>query len=73
MLHARNVPFLPGAFRPGPDEASQWVSLDFSDAGGHVGFVTGPFPGSLGWLPGRLLDFFASQLRGGVAGAIHGR
>ena len=26
--------------------------------GGHVGFVSGPFPGNLDWLPQRLLHFF---------------
>jgi predicted alpha/beta-fold hydrolase len=26
--------------------------------GGHVGFVTGPFPGNIGWLPIRLARFF---------------
>jgi predicted alpha/beta-fold hydrolase len=73
VLHARNDPFLPGEYLPAPDEVSKWVSLDFSDTGGHVGFVTGPFPGSLDWLPGRLLDFFESQPRGEPARAIHGR
>ena len=28
--------------------------------GGHVGFVTGPFPGSLDWMPKRLLHYFDS-------------
>jgi predicted alpha/beta-fold hydrolase len=29
--------------------------------GGHVAFVSGPFPGHIGWLPERLLHFFDHQ------------
>lgn len=60
VLNARNDPFMPGEVLPMPHEVSDRVTLDFPDAGGHVGFVTGPFPGRLAWLPGRVLDFFRS-------------
>jgi predicted alpha/beta-fold hydrolase len=42
------------------NDVSPWVSLDFSDQGGHVGFVTGPFPGNYHWLPRRVLSFLAA-------------
>ena len=58
LLHARNDPFLPGRFLPQSADVSPHVTLDYQDAGGHAGFVSGPFPGRLDWLPQRLLAFF---------------
>jgi predicted alpha/beta-fold hydrolase len=34
------------------------IVLEQPDEGGHVGFLTGPFPGRIEWLPRRLLHFF---------------
>jgi len=65
IINARNDPFMPGAVLPTPEQVSPLVTLDFPESGGHVGFVTGPFPGASGWLPQRLLDYFAA--RGGEA------
>ena len=39
-------------------DVSSAVKLEFPTHGGHVGFVTGPFPGHIDWLPQRLLHFF---------------
>jgi predicted alpha/beta-fold hydrolase len=58
LLNARDDPFLPAAALPAPDEVSKAVRLEFPDRGGHVGFVTAPFPGHIEWLPQRLLHFF---------------
>jgi predicted alpha/beta-fold hydrolase len=58
MLNARNDPFLPEAALPRADEISAAVTAEFPADGGHVGFVSAPFPGNLGWLPRRLLAFF---------------
>jgi hypothetical protein len=58
VLNARNDPFVPAASLPGPGEVSPDVLLDQPDEGGHVGFLSAPFPGDLEWLPRRLLDFF---------------
>jgi predicted alpha/beta-fold hydrolase len=58
MINARNDPFLPARALPLADEVSATVTLDFPAAGGHVGFVTGAFPGRLDWLPRRTMDFF---------------
>jgi predicted alpha/beta-fold hydrolase len=57
VLNARNDPFVPGDSLPGPDEVSEDVVLEQPDEGGHVGFLTGPMPGRLDWLPERLLAF----------------
>lgn len=61
VLNAKNDPFLPAAALPAADEVSPSVTLEFPDEGGHVGFVSGSFPGSLSWLPMRLLAFFDAQ------------
>jgi predicted alpha/beta-fold hydrolase len=67
VVHARNDPFHPEAHLPGPDEVSTAVELDFPETGGHVGFVSGRFPGTLAWLPDRLLVFFDEVMRPGAA------
>ncbi len=59
VLNARNDPFLPQSALPDPSETSDAVALEFPRAGGHVGFVTGKFPGRLDWLPRRIMEFFA--------------
>jgi len=58
VLNARNDPFVPEESLPIPTEASADVLLDQPGEGGHVGFLSGPFPGNVDWLPRRLLDFF---------------
>lgn len=58
LLNARNDPFLPENALPDADEVSSAVTLDFPREGGHVGFVSGPFPGNLSWLPQRVFAFF---------------
>jgi hypothetical protein len=60
MINARNDPFLPFEAMPPPDEVAQSVVLEQPDHGGHVGFVSGPFPGNLLWLPRRVLEFFGA-------------
>jgi len=57
VLNARNDPFVPGTSLPGPHEASADVLLEQPAEGGHVAFLTGRVPGSLDWLPARLLAF----------------
>jgi predicted alpha/beta-fold hydrolase len=63
VLNARNDPFLPGIHLP--TKAALSVVLEYPDTGGHVGFVAGPPPGRLDWLPRRILHFFdhASPIR----------
>ena len=60
VLNAVNDPFMPGEHLPQPDDASPEVVLDYQTSGGHVGFVSGPFPGRFEWLPRRLFGFFES-------------
>jgi predicted alpha/beta-fold hydrolase len=58
LINALNDPFFPETALPRADEVSGLVTLDFPHEGGHVGFITGRFPGSLDWLPNRILAFF---------------
>ena len=66
VINARNDPFLPARHLPRPMQVSGAIVLEQPADGGHVGFVSGPFPGHLRWLPERLLAFFAAA-QGGEA------
>ena len=55
---AQYDPFLAAGCLPTPRQASPWLRLEQPATGGHVGFVSGDFPGRLDWLPNRLLHFF---------------
>ncbi len=58
VLNARNDPFIPAQSLPGPSEVGPGVQLEQPEDGGHAGFPASPFPGNLGWLPSRLIQFF---------------
>ncbi|MGB6106192.1 MAG: alpha/beta fold hydrolase [Pusillimonas sp.] len=58
VLNARNDPFVPEPSLPGSHDCSPSVLLHQPAEGGHAAFVTGPFPGHIGWLPARLARFF---------------
>jgi predicted alpha/beta-fold hydrolase len=62
LVHARNDPFLPGQFLPEPRPPNANIEFDFPAQGGHVGFVSGAFPGNLSWLPQRVLEFLEQHL-----------
>jgi predicted alpha/beta-fold hydrolase len=65
VLNARNDPFLPSTALPTRAEVSDAIELDQPEAGGHVGFMTGPFPGRLDWLPRRVFSFLEPFARNG--------
>ena len=58
ILNAKNDPLVPASALPRAGEVSATVTLEQPDEGGHAGFVSGRFPGGLGWLPARVLEFF---------------
>jgi hypothetical protein len=62
MLNARNDPFLPESALPGPSEVSAAVRCEFPAEGGHAAFVSGPFPGDIDWMPGRVAAFFEETM-----------
>jgi len=64
MINARNDPFLPASALPAAGDVSPSIMLEQPETGGHAGFVSGPLPGHLRWLPWRILDFFDAPDRG---------
>ncbi|BCL74684.1 hydrolase [Jeongeupia sp. HS-3] len=58
VINAKNDPFVPAAALPGEQDVSRWVTLLQPDEGGHVGFLSGPPPGRLDWLPNTLMRYF---------------
>ncbi len=61
VLNAQNDPFVPASSLPRQAEVSASVSLEYPRQGGHAGFAVAPFPGNLGWLPARLVEFLGAQ------------
>ena len=59
VLNARNDPFLPGRALPARHEVSAAVELEQPAHGGHVGFMTGPFPGRSDWLAQRVTGYLS--------------
>ena len=59
VINALDDPFIPAASLPQKNAVSSAVTLEYPAHGGHVGFVSGSFPGHLRWLPERLLMFAA--------------
>jgi uncharacterized protein len=58
VLNARNDPFIPAGSLPGRDHVSRDILLEQPEHGGHAGFLVGPAPGNLAWLPRRVVQFF---------------
>jgi uncharacterized protein len=61
VFNARNDPFVPGTSLPGPDEVADAVTLWQPDDGGHVGFVSGGFPGHVHAMPEAVCHWLASM------------
>ncbi|MBI5898760.1 MAG: alpha/beta fold hydrolase [Rhodocyclales bacterium] len=60
LLHAANDPFLPLAALPRTADLPPCVRLELHAEGGHVGFVHGPLPGAVDWMPARLMAHFTA-------------
>ena len=57
IIHALDDPFMTPEILPTKDEISEFVTLDISQHGGHVGFVAGSFREPKYWLDERILRF----------------
>jgi predicted alpha/beta-fold hydrolase len=66
VVNAANDPFLPARALPRPDQVGEHVTLWQPRHGGHVGFAGGRWPGHLGVLPGRVVDWLAARLADGA-------
>lgn len=62
VINARNDPFLPGDALPARHEVSSAVELEQPEDGGHVGFMTGPFPGRSDWLAQRVTRYLSPHV-----------
>ena len=62
LLAARNDPFVPPAALPTASELTPAVQFECLAHGGHVGFLSAPWPGHLRWLPQRLHAFFTARM-----------
>lgn len=59
LLNARNDPLVPGSSLPGPADVGDRVTLWQPHDGGHVGFVSGRFPGHVRAMPEAVCDWLA--------------
>ncbi len=58
IIHALDDPFMTPEIIPGEEELAKDVTLELSAKGGHVGFITGNFPGKpIYWLEQRVPDY----------------
>lgn len=63
ILHASDDPFVPPHAIPSAAELAPSVTLELSDRGGHVGFMTGAHPAAAHcWLEPRILRHLAEHL-----------
>lgn len=63
ILHARDDPFMTEDVIPQPGELSSAIRLEVTDAGGHVGFVSGAYPWRPKyWLEDRVPEFLREFL-----------
>lgn len=61
ILNSLNDPFIPKHSLPEATDCSNHIRLHYPHHGGHVGFVSGPFPGHLDWLGLRLAHYFKTR------------
>ena len=67
ILHARDDPFMFPDTVPGETELPPAVTLELSEHGGHVGFVSGPWPWQAEyWLERRIVEWLDSEQTGRV-------
>ncbi len=68
LIHSADDPFLPAAAIPRAAVAGNPVlRAEFTDAGGHVGFVSGPLWAPVFWAERRAAEFLAGRLFGRAA------
>jgi predicted alpha/beta-fold hydrolase len=62
VINTKNDPFVPACCLPKADEVAPCVELCQPADGGHVGFTSGAFPGTLHALPQAVLRWFDSKI-----------
>lgn len=64
LISSRDDPFYPGEYLPVAEvAANRFLTAEFTERGGHVGFLTGWVPGRPGsWIEGRTVSFLKEHL-----------
>ena len=63
IVHALDDPFMTPEAIPTPHELSSDITLELTDQGGHIGFISGKIPGkAVYWLDERVPRFLKSKL-----------
>lgn len=63
IIHARDDPFMEPATIPTEEELSSAITLELSEKGGHVGFVTGNRPWKPDyWLEARIMEYLSDTI-----------
>lgn len=61
IVNARNDPLVPTHLIPHQRDVSDKITLEITDSGGHLGFVSGRWPWSPRyWIDSRVIDFLSS-------------
>ncbi len=69
IVNARDDPFMTPSSVPSGNELSQFVELELSEHGGHVGFISGKLPWKPDyWLLERIPEFLSQHLEVGETG-----
>ena len=65
LISSADDPFLPSRYLPRESVArSAWLEADFTEGGGHVGFVKGPWPWSASyWVDQRVVEYLDAAMR----------
>jgi len=61
IIHAKDDPFMTEEIIPNEEELSDFVMLELSEHGGHVGFIAGTLREPVYWLDGRIVGFLLKQ------------
>jgi hypothetical protein len=62
LIQAKDDPFMTPEVIPTKDELSEYVTLELSENGGHVGFIGGSFFKPEYWLEKRIVEYFKTFL-----------
>ena len=62
IIHAENDPFLSGLELKTLTRENDHITLNLTKCGGHVGYISGTFPGHIEWLPEQITKYFMDFL-----------
>jgi predicted alpha/beta-fold hydrolase len=60
IIHSEDDPFMDKSIIPNQDELSNYITMNITKNGGHVGFISGSFYNPSYWLEDKIVDFLNS-------------